>query len=138
MGAGNSGLFKNTQGSLKPEHLMSELEKSGVKFTKKEVIMVTKTKRNELVWLEKGNNSAGLQHIIKRHEGDLLKKFNINRSDIPSFIKEIFSKGTEISSKVKNGGFEKRYRFKNEYFVISGVGKNGYIITVYPDPKGGK
>ena len=33
MGAGNSGLFKNTQGALKPEHLIDELKASGEKFT---------------------------------------------------------------------------------------------------------
>lgn len=117
MGAGNSGLFKNTQGALKPEHLMAELEISGVKFTKKDVIMVTKTKKNELVWLEKGNDFAGLQHIIKRHGDDLRKKFNIDKNSIPNFVKDIFSKGTEISSKVKNGGFEKNINFKTNILL---------------------
>lgn len=53
MGAGNSGEYKNTRGALKPEHLLEELRKSGVKFTEEDVVMITKTKKNELVWLEK-------------------------------------------------------------------------------------
>lgn len=31
---------------------MDELRSSGVKFTEKDVVMIAKTKKNELVWLE--------------------------------------------------------------------------------------
>lgn len=57
MGTGFSGDYKNTQGSLKPEHLMEELRASGNKFTVEDVVMVTKTKKGELVWLEQGDSS---------------------------------------------------------------------------------
>ena len=117
---------------------MDELKNSGHKFNEKDVVMVTKTKKNELVWLEKGNGSTGLTHIIDRHEEDLAKKYGIKKEGIPAFVKDIFQNGTEISSKEKNGGYEKKYKYKDQYFVITGVGTNGYIITLYPDPKGGK
>lgn len=64
MGTGFSGDYNNTQGPLKPEHLMEELRVSGNKFTEEDVVMVTKTKEGELVWLEQGNSYAGLIHII--------------------------------------------------------------------------
>lgn len=44
MGAGNSGLYKNTNGALKPEYLMVELRRSGVKFTEEDVVMIAKQK----------------------------------------------------------------------------------------------
>lgn len=44
MGAGNSGLYNNTKGSLKPDHLMEELRNSGVKFTEEDVVMIAKQK----------------------------------------------------------------------------------------------
>lgn len=138
MGTGFKGDYKSTSGALKPEHLMDELRNSGHKFNEKDVVMVTKTKKNELVWLEKGSKATGLAHIIERHEKDLEKKFGVKKESIPAFVKEIFQNGVEISNKFKNNGFEKKYKYKDQYIVITGVGTNGYIISLYPDPKGGK
>lgn len=132
MGAGNSGLYKNTKGALKPEHLMDELRQSSVKFNEEDVVMITKTKKKELVWLEKGNEIKGLKHIIDGHERDFKNKFGVSKENIPSAIKDIFENGTEISSKRKNNGLEKVYLYKGEYIVITGVGTNGFIVSVYP------
>lgn len=44
----------------------------------------------------------------------------------------IFKNGTEISSRLKNNGLEKVYLYKGEYIVITGVGSNGFIVSVYP------
>lgn len=132
MGGGNFGGFKNTKGSLKPEYLMEELRNSGVKFNEEDVVMVTKTKKNELVWLEKGNDSKGLKHIVDGHERDFKNKFGVNKESIPSTIKDIFQNGKEINSRRKNGGLEKVYLYKGEYIVITGVGTNGFIVSVYP------
>lgn len=132
MGAGNSRLYKNTKGALKPEHLMDELRQSGVKFNEEDVVMITKTKKNRLVWLEKGNETKGLKHIIDGHEKDFKNKFGVSKENIPSAIKDIFENGTEISSKRKNNGLEQVYLYKGEYIVITGVGTNGFIVSVYP------
>lgn len=132
MGGGNFGGFKNTKGSLKPEHLLNDLRQSGVKFTEKEVIIITKTKKNELVWLEKGNKRKGLEHILLRHEKDLKRKFGLKKEDIPSFVKDVFTNGTEVSSKLKNSGYQKEYLYKGKHIVISGVGTNGFIVSIYP------
>lgn len=138
MGTRNSGTYNTTKGALKPEHLMDELRNSGVKFTEKDVVMVTKTKKNELVWLEKGNDSRGLKHIIQRHEKDLKKKFGINKENIPSFIKDVFNNGKEVRVTLKNGKLEKIFLYKEKYFVVSGVGTNGFIVSFYPKSKGEK
>ncbi|MDO4605479.1 MAG: hypothetical protein Q4B23_05840 [Helcococcus sp.] len=132
MGTGISGDYKSTLGSLKPEHLMDELKNSGYKYNENDVVMVTKTKKNELVWLEKGTSTKGLKHIIEGHANDFKNKFGVSKEAIPSTIKDIFSQGIEVSSKVKNGGIEKIYEHKGEYIVIAGVGTNGFIVSVYP------
>ena len=54
------------------------------------------------------------------------------KENIPNGIKDIFENGTEISSKRKNNGLEKVYLYKGEYIVITGVGTNGFIVSVYP------
>ena len=132
MGTGFSGDYKNTQGSLKPEHLMEELRARGNKFTVEDVVIVTKTKKGELVWLEQGDSSAGLIHIIERHKNDLERKYGITEEKIPVFVKDVFTDGIEISSKEKNNGLEKIYQYKGEYIVITGVGTNGFIVSIYP------
>lgn len=132
MGGGYFGGFKNTKGSLKPNHLLNELRQRGEKFNEKDVVMITKTKKKELVWLEKGNKKKGLEHIIKRHEKDLEKKFGVKKQNIPSFVKDVFTNGVEISNKLKNGGYQKEYLYKGKYIVISGVGTNGFIVSIYP------
>ena len=132
MGTGFSGNYKSTSGSPKPEQLMDELKNSGHKYNEKDVVMVTKTNKNELVWLEKGTSTKRLQHIIEEHVNDFKIKFGVPEKGIPSKIKDIFTQGTEVSSKEKNGGIEKIYEYKGEYIVIAGVGTNGFIVSVYP------
>lgn len=80
-----------------------ELRQRGEKFNEKDVVMITKTKKKELVWLEKGNEKKGFEHIIKGHEKDLEKKFGVKKQNIPSFVKDVFTNGVEISTKLKNG-----------------------------------
>lgn len=42
---------------------MDELRRSGVKFNEEDVIMITKTKKSELVCLEQSDKIVGLKHI---------------------------------------------------------------------------
>lgn len=86
METGISGNYKSTSGVLKPEHLMDELEKSGNKFNKEDVVMIAKTKKNELVWLEKWTSKKGLKHIIEKHSGYFENKFGVSKESIPSKI----------------------------------------------------
>ena len=59
MGTGNLGAFGNTRGAL-----ITELKEKGIKFTEKDIIFITRDKTGQIVWLEKGNSSAGLEHIL--------------------------------------------------------------------------
>ncbi len=120
MGSGNFGGFKNTKGSLKPEHLMDELRRSGVKFNEEDVVMVTKTKKNELVWLEEGNEISGLKHIIYNH-GKQFNSKGINNENISNVLKLAIESGKIIG---KQGKMHKKPR------MIYEVNYNGMIIKV--------
>ena len=61
------------------EEGIKKLEAAGVKFKKEDVIFVTLSSDNQLVWLEKGNALVGLQHIINRHEMHFLDVFNVKK-----------------------------------------------------------
>ena len=120
-----------------------ELEKAKVKFTKEDVIFVTRDQTGQLIWLEKGNSGAGLEHLLhgdgrktKGHENDFVVKHGVNSDNIIDHIKKVVSYGKVEYSviKTRNGkpGFERMYLYKEKYYMISAIGLNGYIVSAYP------
>ncbi len=141
MGAGYHGGFGDTYGAkyqvdAQESKLLDELEKSGVKFTKEDVSFVTKDTTGQLVWLEKGNSSVGLEHIIERHEQDYINVYGINKEGIPKYIKAVISNGKILHQEnvVKNGklGIERIYEYNNQYYTLLALGTNGFIVSMYP------
>ncbi|EGS34072.1 hypothetical protein [Megasphaera sp. UPII 135-E] len=132
MGSGNFGGFKNTKGSLKPEHLMEELRNSGVKFTEEDVVMIAKQKNGELLWLERGNKVAGLIHIEEGHSENLKSAFGVNKNSIPSFIKNVIEQGKIVSNVKKGKRITRIYDFGGKHYVLCALGTNGFIVSVYP------
>lgn len=149
MGAGFHGGFGNTQGARNKEidDLIKELERNGIKFKKEDIIFITKDKTGQTVWLERGNSSAGLKHIINGngitpgHAKDFEKAFGISKSQIHKYLNKIISNGSVISNELKNingrSGFERIYYFNKKYYMLAGIGTNGFIVTAYPIEYGG-
>lgn len=132
MGTGFSGDYKSTSGSLKPEHLMDELKNSGNKFTEEDVVMIAKQKNGDLLWLEKGNESAGLKHIVDRHLENLHDAFGVEEKQIPSFLKNVIEHGQIVSNKERNGRITRIYDFGGKHYVLYAIGTNGFIVSAFP------
>lgn len=144
MGAGFHGGFGNTEGARDNEtnNLIAELEKRGVKFTREDIVFITKDGTGQTVWLEKGNPSAGFEHILNGdgkspgHAADFEKAFGISRMQIPMFLKNIVSKGQIVSNNLKivnrRNGYERIYYYEGKHYVLAGIGTNGFIVTAYP------
>lgn len=137
MGSGISGGYSNTKGaSSSNEALVKQLEQSGVKSSKKDMVFVTKDKTGQVVWLEKGNASSGLQHIESRHANDFQSKHGVSKSQISNHLNDIFTSGKVEYSRItqKNGrpGYERLYSHNGKYYLLTGVGTNGYIVSAYP------
>lgn len=138
MGAGFHGGFGETRGakSNESEGLISALEKSGIKLTKENIVFITKDKTGQTVWLETGNASTGLQHIITRHAKDFEEKHGIVKSQISDHLNNVFRAGNIEYSRIinRNGrnGYERIYSYKGKYYLQTGVGTNGYIVSAYP------
>lgn len=136
-GGGTQGAKDNTTADL-----IAGLEKSGVKFTKENIVFITKDATGQTVWLETGNASAGLEHILngdgrtQGHAGDFERAFGISRENIPAFLHKVVSEGTVVSNeiKIKNGreGYERVYYYDGKHYVLSGLGTNGFIVSAYP------
>lgn len=150
MGGGLLGGFGNgTKGiqDAQTQSLIGELEKSGVNITKEDIIFVAKDATGQTVWLENGNGSAGLKHILDGngkspgHAADFERAFGISRNQIPSFLNDVVSNGRIISNELKriNGrdGFERIYYYDGKHYVLTGIGTNGFRVTAYPIEYGG-
>ncbi len=136
MGAGAHGGFGGTNGAKAniTADLIKELEKSGVKFNKESVVFAAKDGTGQTVWLETGNQSTGMQHIISRHAEDFQAKHGIAKSEIANHLESVFREGKVEYNRVtrENGGYERLYSYNGNYYLLSGVGKNGYIVSAYP------
>lgn len=144
MGTGKSGLYRNTKGASNTtkENLIGQLEKSGIKFSKKDMVFITKDRSGQIVWLEKGNSGAGLKHILdgngttKGHANDFQKAFGVSKSDIPSYLEKVVTHGKIVKSELKmigkRPGYERIYYYNGKYHMLTSIGTNGFIVTAYP------
>ena len=122
--------------------LIEELEKQNVKFTRANMIFVTRDKTGQIVWLEKGNSGAGLKHILDGngksagHATDFERAIGIKRSDISAYLKTVISHGEIISNKIVKIGnrndYERIYYYGGKYHIVTGIGLNGFIVSAYP------
>lgn len=142
MGTGSSGLYTMPKPLVEAEHLM-EMEAKKVKFNLEEVVMTAKDTNENLVWLEKGNENKGLEHILNGsktspgHKEDFQNAFGVSESNIPRFMKNVISNGNIVSeqkvSLPKGGqGIERIYYVDGKHYLLTGVGTNGFIVTSYP------
>lgn len=144
MGSGLYGGFGKTKGTEDAEttRLIDELEKTGAKYTKEDIVFITRDEQGRIVWLEKGNSSAGLEHILNGngkstgHAADFEKAFGVSRTEIPLLLKNIISNGKIVSDTIKavNGrtGYERVYYYDGVHYLMTGIGTNGFIVTAYP------
>jgi hypothetical protein len=160
MGGGYYGGFGNTKGSAQKEkysesrdegqinalnikdELINELLQNDVKISVDDIVFITRDESNQIVWLEKGNSTAGLEHIINGngitsgHASDFEKAFGISKDQIPNYLNKVISCGKIISNKlIKKGnrdGFERIYYYEGKHYVVTGIGTNGFIVSAYP------
>ena len=113
--------------TVRNQSLMRELASSGVKYNASDVVMITRTPEGKIVWLEKGNNLAGLRHIEVRHASDLASR---GIADIPGSLTQIMNT-TPINVGTKAGGHFADFIFNGNTFRVV-YGTNGYIVSFFP------
>ena len=133
---------ENVESLYDESELIAELERNNIKFTKEDIVFITKDKTGQTVWLEKGNPSAGLEHILNGdgqtsgHVGDFERSLGVSKDEIPDYLKKVISNGKVVSNKIKNNGFrdgyERVYYYEGNYYILTGIGTNGFVITAYP------
>ncbi len=120
-------LIQGAGKSLKPQNLMDELAQSGVKYAPEDVVTVTKTPDGRLMWLENGNGSSGLKHILDGHATDFANR-GIN--DIPGFLNKTLQETPFNIGKGIQGPFADFMINGSNYRIVYGT--NGYVVTFFP------
>lgn len=155
MGAGYHGGFGHTFGEEKKEKdlvvtkkssadlidksLIQELKDKKIKFSEKDVLFITKDKTNQTVWLEKGNENAGFEHIKTRHGDDFVKAFNFNKNNLYESLHRIIKYGDVVDNhiEIRNGtpSITRVYSYEGNYYLLAGIGTNGFIVSARPQKK---
>jgi len=121
---------KGVSGSaLTRDELISGLP-VGTKITPRSVVDIRRLPDGRTVWLEKGTDAAGLQHIYKRHEADFVNK-GISRDDIPNVVMNALERGKVVGT----NGSANVYRITHngvEQNIAVGVGSNGFVVRANP------
>ena len=119
--------------------LIKELTDNGIKFNEDEMKFITKDKSGQTVWLETGTSAAGLKHIIEHHADDYKNAFGISVNDIPPYINKVIKNGEIVKSIDNKKGYTKVYKYDSKYYLVTGIGYNGFIVSAFPyNAKGGK
>ena len=120
---------------LEKELLLKELIDKGVKFNPEDVIFITKDKSGMLIWLETGNEIAGFVHI-KKHIKQFIDKHGIKENELEEHLKFIITNGVleyfKIVKRKNKDGYERLYSKDGKYYIVAGVGLNGFIVSAYP------
>lgn len=119
------------------KEFLGELRAAGYKFTEADIIFVTHDATSRLVWLETGNESAGLKHIILHHAADYKRALGLDETQIAGFLYQVVTYGTVVRNDPAKvgGGYNRVYDYHGNYYIFSGLGKNGFIVTAYPASK---
>ncbi|MBQ8374869.1 MAG: hypothetical protein IJX98_04765 [Clostridia bacterium] len=153
MGAGYHGGFGSTKGakshqkaveekqknSLIDPKIVSEMERNNIKFTRTNLVFTTKDKTGQIIFLEIGKDDAGLKHIQQRHTREFFEAFSVKKEDIPHFLYKVVREGNIVDNhiEIRNGRqtITKVYDYQGNYYILTGVGTNGFIVTARPAKK---
>lgn len=158
MGAGYHGGFGKTYGdrvhkgnglsnneiyirykNLIDTKLVVEMEKNNIKFSKDSLVFVTKDKSGQIIFLETGKDEAGLNHIQRRHSREFVEAFGVKSKDIPNFLYKVISDGVIVDERMEmrrgREAFTKVYDYQGNYYILTGIGTNGFVVTARPAKK---
>lgn len=116
--------------------LISQVEQSGEKISRADVVGITKDPSGRIVWLEKGHlgvRPSGLVHIIEEH-GSQFNGKGISNAEIPQFLMTAVKNGTIVGYQGRGTGrpiYEFKYEGRTQRVAIT-IGSNGYIVGANP------
>lgn len=118
--------------SAEGQALVAELRKAGVKFAEKDIVLIVRSASGKIAWLEKGNASAGLEHIMLRHADDFARAGVSGKENVAKLVMDTLKTQAPVATKGKAGQvFEVVMGgVKRRMNIV--VGNNGFVVTAHP------
>lgn len=110
--------------------LIDDLVEAGVIVTPDDVLKIAKRSDDTIIFLEKGNDSAGLTHIINRHADDFVRA-GIPEERIADIVFEEAVNGTRVGTQGTRPIYEIVVNGKKIRVTVT-VGDNGFIVGANP------
>jgi hypothetical protein len=112
------------------DELLDELKKKGIKHNPEDVIQIGKDASGKVIFLEKGNARAGLEHILTRHADDF-GRAGVPRDQIDDFVIQATTRGTQVGMQGTRPIYEVIYNGVRRRVAVS-VGSNGFVVGANP------
>ncbi|OJA61586.1 hypothetical protein BGV68_04550 [Burkholderia ubonensis] len=112
---------------------LNALAENGVKFTPQNVVATGTTPNGQVVFLETGNSSAGLQHIIDGHAADFAN-IGVSQAQIPSVVMQAVTEGHIVGYQGSGTGrpiYQTTINGQTQRIAVT-VGSNGFIVGANP------
>lgn len=111
--------------------LIHELTKRDVKHTAKDIVAIKRAPDGKIVFLERGNNTAGLTHIWQRHQTDFRRK-GISLDQLPGLIMAAIVEGKPVGVQGRDRTIYDVDIDGTRYRIAISVSNNGYVISANP------
>lgn len=132
-GVATGGTAVTKAGASRAE-LLSELAEKGVKHTPENVLGIVKKADGKIVFIEKGNAKAGLQHIVDGHAADFARR-GVSEAEIPNLIMKAVSEGTPVGTTGAGKNLRTVYEVMHNgqvQKIAVGESSNGFVVTAHP------
>ncbi len=133
-GAMEGGGYTSDRGSSAYSSLVNELRSSGINFTEANIVYIGRDQTGKIVWLETGNDTAGLQHIVKNHKSEF-EANGILENQIPDVVMRAVTTGRIVGYQSPTRPlYEVTFNGKTQHIAVT-VSSNGFIVGANPNPQ---
>ncbi|BAG02377.1 hypothetical protein MAE_25550 [Microcystis aeruginosa NIES-843] len=116
------------------EELINELKLRNIKHNSQDIIAITQLDNGRIIFLEIGNSSSGLEHILNKHGEDFQRR-GIAINNIIDFLMKAITMGQLIGTQGTSRSIYKvDYQGEIQYISID-IGSNGYVVSANLTPR---
>ena len=129
-----SSIFKKTIVAKVEKQVIDYFSKiltsQGVKHTTANILKIGRNTNGKIIFLEKGNATAGLTHILAEHADDFVKN-GIKKEDIAEYVFNAAKNGKVVGTQGDRTIFETVYKGQTKRVAVQ-VSDNGFIVGANP------
>ncbi|MGP2438631.1 putative T7SS-secreted protein [Streptomyces sp. JW3] len=109
--------------------VVDHLKQAGTRFSEDDLVAAQWTKDGQAVFLENGNQRAGLEHIM-RHAEEFETK-GVSRENVPELVMQAVTQGEKVGMQGSRPIYEVQFEGTTQRVAVT-VGNNGFIVGANP------